>query len=96
MTKELIELENNYFVLSHLLEQRIARKWPNDLEETKTFLKRLEKFSIHEKTLYVAELLEATKGKEKEKLLHEFESTLKKEEISDNTISLLKQYSRWF
>lgn len=96
MTKELIELESNYFVLSHLLIQRIAKVWSEELEETKTFLKCLEKFSIQEKTLYVAELLEATENKEQEKLLNNFESILKNEEISDNTISILKQYSRWF
>lgn len=96
MTKELIELESNYFVLSHILMQRIAKKWPENLEETRSFLKSLDKFSIYEKTLYVAELLEATENKEQEKLHIELESILKKEKISENTISLLKQYSSWF
>ena len=96
MTKELIELESNYFVLSHLLVQRIARQWPNDLEEIKNFLNMLEHYSIYEKTLYVAELLEATENKDLENLQRNLESILKQEHISDNTIGLLKQYARWF
>lgn len=92
MTNELVELENNYFVLCHLLLQRIAKDKPKHFDDTKSYLAKIEKYSIYEKMLYVAELLQATKSKEQSKVLQQIEKSLKQEKISDTTISLMKQY----
>lgn len=92
MTKELIELENHYFVLSDLLLQRVAQNKPTQLNATKEYLAKIEPFSIAEKTLYVAQLLRATEGKQEALALQKLEAALKQEKISVATISLMKQY----
>lgn len=95
MTNELVELENHYFVLSHLLLQRIAKKKPKYFDDTKSYLAKIERLSIYEKTLYVAELLKITENEEQNKELQKIEKVLKQEKISDSTISLMKQYVRF-
>lgn len=94
MTKELVEAENHYFVLGNLLLQRVAQKKPEQLDTTKNFLIKLDRFSVAEKTLHVGKLLKAIESKYEEAALQQLELTMKQEKISVATISLMKQYMR--
>lgn len=96
MTKQLIELENHYFVLSNLLLKHVATDKPQELQKTKAYLARLEPFSVQEKTYYVAELLLAITKGIKQETQSELQATMKKEKLSEATIALMLQYAKRF
>lgn len=95
MTNELLEIENHYLVLSHLLIRQVAREHPQLVEELKQVLLQLESLSVFEKTAFLGEIIDALENQEVIQRQHQLSLALKDENISDNTIGLLKKYNHW-
>ncbi len=95
MTSELFEVENHYLVLSHLLIRQVARKHPQLVEELKQVLLQLDSFSVFEKTAFLGEIVDSLEDQEIIQRQHQLSLVLKDENISDNTIGLLKKYNHW-
>ncbi|MGI1804673.1 hypothetical protein ACRPK8_02965 [Exiguobacterium sp. TDN 0502] len=95
MTNELIEVENHYLMLSHLLLRHMASEHPELAEELKQVLQQIELLSVFEKTAFIGSFLMALENQDGIKRMHQIELILKEENISENTFGVLKKYNQW-
>ena len=95
MTSELIEVENHYLMLSHLLLRQVASEYPHYVEELKQVLQQMDALSVFEKTAFLGEMLTVLENQDVIKRKHQLSLLLKEEKISDSTIGVLKKYNQW-
>jgi len=95
VTNELIEVENHYLRLSHLLLRYMASEHPEIAEELKQVLQQIELLSVFEKTAFIGSLLMELENQDGIKRRHQIELILKEEDISENTLSVLQKYNQW-
>lgn len=95
MTNELIEVENHYLMLSHLLLRHVASEHSELAEELKQVLQQIESLSVFEKTAFIGNLLTVMENQDSIKRRHQVELILKEEDISENTVGVLKKYNQW-
>ena len=95
MTSELIEVENHYLMLSHLLLRQVASEHPHYVEELKQVLQQMDALSVFEKTAFLGKMLTALENQDITKRKHHLSLLLKEEKISGSTVGVLKKYNQW-
>lgn len=90
MTKQLIELENNYQLLCKILLDITAIKKPGLLKYFEEYIDRLEKLSVLERSYLIFELLESSS-----KNIEIIEKVSEEVNFNKKTIQTLKYWAHF-
>ncbi|QIH77587.1 hypothetical protein GTN30_02815 [Macrococcoides canis] len=90
MTKQLIELENNYQLLCKILLDITAIKKPGLLIYLEEYIDRLEKLSVLERSYLIFELIESSS-----KNMENMESVCEEVKFNEKTIQTLKYWAHF-
>lgn len=90
MTKQLIELENNYQLLCKILLDITAIKKPGLLKYLEEYIDRLEKLSVLERSYLIFELLESSSEN-----IEIIENVSEEVNFNEKTIQTLKYWAHF-
>lgn len=90
MTKQLIELENNYQLLCKILLDITAIKKPGLLKYLEEYIDRLEKLSVLERSYLIFELLESSSEN-----IEIIEKVSEEVNFNEKTIQTLKYWAHF-